>query len=101
MHDSSHAHEHPHEHAHTHAHEHTHSHEHSHSGFESIQQAEALMKYMLDHNRHHAEELHDVCHKLEDMGKAAAAEKLGQALHEYYHGNEHLAEALAALKEAE
>ena len=81
------------------AHEHTHSHEHSHSGFESIQQAEALMKYMLDHNRHHAEELHDVCHKLEDMGKAEAAAKLGEALHEYYHGNEHLAEALEALKE--
>ncbi len=97
MHDSHAAHEHP----HTHDHDHDHSHEHSHGGFDSIEQAVALMTYMLDHNKHHAEELHDVCHKLEDMGKAAAAEKLGQALHEYYHGNEHLAEALAALKEAE
>ena len=73
MHDSNHAHEHPHEHVHTHDHEHTHSHEHSHSGFESIQQAEALMKYMLDHNRHHAEELHELCHKLEASGKGEAA----------------------------
>ena len=99
MHDSSHAHDHPHEHAHTHAHEHTHSHEHSHSGFESIQQAEALMKYMLDHNRHHAEELHDVCHKLEDMGRAAAVEKLSSALDAYNAGNKALAQALEALEE--
>ncbi len=99
MHDSSHAHDHPHEHSHTHDHEHTHSHEHSHGGFESVQQAEALMKYMLDHNRHHAEELHDVCHKLEDMGFAAAAEKLGEALEAYNAGNDALAQALAALGE--
>ena len=99
MHDSSHAHDHPHEHAHTHDHEHTHSHEHSHSGFESIQQAEALMKYMLVHNRHHAEELHDVCHKLEDMGRSAAAEKLGKALEAYNAGNDALAQALGALGE--
>ena len=96
MHDSHGAHDH----AHTHDHEHAHSHEHSHGGFDSIEQAVALMTYMLDHNRHHAEELHDVCHKLEDMGKTEAAEKLGQALHSYTHGNEHLAEALEALKEA-
>ena len=99
MHDSNHAHEHPHEHSHTHDHEHPHSHEHSHEGFESVQQAQALMKYMLDHNRHHTEELHDVCHKLEDMGRAAAAEKLGAALAGYYAGNDALAQALAALEE--
>ncbi len=87
-----------------HEHEHEHTHPHTHGpipAFESMEQAEALMSYMLDHNRHHAEELHEVCHKLEDMGKLAAAEKLGQALHEYYDGNELLAQALAALREAE
>ena len=96
MHDSHSAHDHP----HTHDHEHGHSHEHSHGGFDSIEQAVALMTYMLEHYKHHAEELHDVCHKLEDMGKAEAAEKLGQALHEYYQGNEQLAGALEALKGA-
>lgn len=95
MHDSTHPHAHP----HTHDHTHEHSHEHSHGGFESIEQATALMTYMLDHNRHHAEELHDVCHKLEDMGKAAAAEKLGAALEHYNEGNALLAEALKALGE--
>ncbi len=95
MHDSNHPHAHP----HTHDHSHEHTHEHSHGGFESIEQATALMTYMLDHNRHHAEELHDVCHKLEDMGKTAAAEKLGGALERYYEGNALLAEALKALKE--
>ena len=89
----------PHEHPHTHEHTHEHSHEHSHGGFESLEQAVALMTYMLEHNRHHAEELHDVCHKLEDMGREAAAEKLGQALHDYYDGNDRLAEALTALRE--
>ena len=100
MHDSNHAHEHPHEHSHTHDHEHVHSHEHSHGGFESPEQAVALMKYMLEHNRHHAEELHEVCHKLEDMGRTSAAEKLGSALAAYHTGYDALAEALAALEEA-
>jgi hypothetical protein len=100
MHDSNHPHEHPHEHSHTHAREQVHSHEHSHGGFESVEQAAALMKYMLEHNRHHADELHDVCHKLEDMGRDAAAEKLGSALEAYNRGNDALAQALAALEEA-
>ena len=98
MHDSHQAHEHPHTHDHDHAHEHSHAH--SHGGFDSVEQAVAQMTYMLEHHRYHAEELHEVCHKLEDMGRAAAAEKLGQALHEYHHVTEHLAEALEVLKES-
>ena len=53
---------------------------------------------MLDHNRHHADELHDICHSLEDAGKAAAAEKLAEALHYFDHCNEYLAEAVALAK---
>ena len=48
-----------------HEHEHEHTHPHTHGpipAFESMEQAEALMSYMLDHNRHHAEELHDLAH---------------------------------------
>ena len=41
----------------------------------------ALLNYMLDHNRHHADELHDICHALEDEGKAEAAAALAEALH--------------------
>ncbi len=98
MHDSNHPHEHPREHSHTHAREQVHSHEHSHGGFESVEQAAALMKYMLEHNRHHADELHDICHSLEDAGKAAAAEKLAEALHYFDHCNEYLAEAVELAK---
>ena len=96
MHDSGHAHTHPHTHG-----EETHTHAHEHGGFESPEQARALMSYMLEHNRHHADELHEVCHKLEDMGKTAAAASLGAALEAYTHGNEHLEEALKAMQEAE
>ena len=101
MHDSHQAHEHPHSHEHPHDNEHAHGHEHSHGGFDSFEQAFALLTYLLEQNRRHAGELHDACHKLEDMSQAAAAEKLGRALHEYNHGNEHLAEALEALKAAQ
>ena len=84
---------------HEHEHEHTHPHEQGAiPGFESLDQAEALMSYMLDHNRHHADELHDICHSLEDAGKAAAAEKLAEALHYFDHCNEYLAEAVALAK---
>jgi hypothetical protein len=76
-------------------HEHSHPHEAPKEAGESL----ALLTYMLDHNRHHAEELHDVCHKLEDMGLAAAAEKLGAALEAYRTGNDALAQALDALEE--
>ena len=80
-HEHSHAHEHSHEHDHGHSHSHSHSHEHSHehghaAGFESVEQAQALMRYMLDHNRHHAEELHSVLHKLEADGNAEAVRRL-------------------------
>ena len=65
---------------HEHEHEHTHPHEHGAiPGFESLDQAEALMSYMLDHNRHHADELHE-------------------AVDAFHSGNELLAKALEALK---
>ena len=57
-----------------------------------------LLAHMLDHNRHHADELHDICHSLEDAGKAAAAEKLAEALHYFDHCNEYLAEAVELAK---
>ena len=84
-----------------HEHEHAHTHPHEHgpiSAFDSMEQAEALMSYMLDHNRHHAEELHELCHKLEASGKGDAAKLIDEAVEEFRSGNELLAKALEALK---
>ena len=84
---------------HEHEHEHTHPHEHGAiSGFESMDQAEALMSYMLDHNRHHADELHEVGHKRAHTGKEEAAKLLHEAVDAFNRGNELLAKALEALK---
>ena len=48
-------------------HSHEHSHEHTASSPEEVL---ALLKYMLEHNRHHAEELHDLAHQVpEDVDK--------------------------------
>ena len=60
----------------------------------------ALLNYMLDHNRHHADELHDICHALEDEGKAEAAAALTEALHAFDHGNDKLEKALELAKQA-
>ena len=86
---------------HEHEHEHGHGHVHTHgpvSAFDSIEQAEALMSYMLDHNRHHAEELHELCHKLAASGKSDAAKMIDEAVDCFSDGNELLAKALEALK---
>ena len=84
---------------HEHEHEHTHPHEHGAiPGFESLDQAEALMSYMLDHNRHHADELHEVGHKLAHSGKEEAAKLIHGAVDAFNKGNELLAKALEALK---
>ncbi len=86
---------------HEHEHEHGHGHVHTHgpiSAFDSIEQAEALMSYMLDHNRHHAEELHELAHDLSDEGRDAAAALLHEALELYEKGNEKLAQALDAAR---
>ena len=54
----------------THTHEHFHEHI---TAFESLDQAVALITYMLEHNKSHAEELHEICHKLEASGQNEAA----------------------------
>lgn len=107
IHGHEHEHEHLHEdgvvHSHSHVHEHSHSHSHEHEhpvqGFESLEQATALMGYMLEHNRHHAEELHELCHKLEADGKAEAAALIHQAVDCFGQGNDLLEQALTQLKE--
>lgn len=76
-------------------------HDHHHHGAPEAGKNLALLTYMLDHNRHHAEELHDLAHDLAEDGKAEAAALLHEALADFDRGNEKLAKALAAAKEAE
>lgn len=52
---------------------------------------------MIDHNRHHGEDLHELYHSLEKAGKSSAAALVSEAMHFYNHGNDKLAEALKLL----
>lgn len=87
-----------HEHEHTHDHAHTHAHTHGGGKPMTPEEVLALMSYMLDHNRHHADELHEICHALENEGKAEAAAVLAGALHDFDHGNDKLEQALRLTK---
>ena len=80
--------------------DHLQGHGHSHDELQPMSREEILklLSYMLDHNRHHAEELHEVCHKLDAGGKQAAAKLIHDAVDAFSAGNELLAKALEALK---
>ena len=80
--------------AHTHEHEHTHEHGHTHE-VHSPEETVALLTYMVGHNQHHAEELHELAHSVE----GEAQQLLHEAVVELTLGNENLAEALRILKE--
>ena len=115
MHDHDSLHEHLHQHTYTHSHPHEHGeghendHAHSHAGVGGTEhshgaaagtvagQTEALLRYMLEHNRHHADELHELAHRLEEEGQQSAANQLHEALHLFDAGNTRLEEALSAL----
>lgn len=83
-----HNHEHVHEHHHDHENEHCHEH-HSH------EEALALLTYMVGHNKHHTEELHDIAHSTD----GEAAQLLHEAVSQYTQANEKLEKALALLKD--
>lgn len=92
-------HEHQHTHAdgttHTHTHSHTHDHDHCHEhDHHSPEEALALLAYMVQHNRHHAEELHELAHSMEDE----PAQLIHDAILDFNLGNEKLDEALKLLK---
>lgn len=86
-------HTHTHDDGHCHCHE-EHEHEHKeHNANEDV----ALLKYMIEHNRHHNEDLHELYHSLDGAGKKEAAALVGEAMHFFDHGNEKLANALKLL----
>ena len=54
---------------------------------------------MLDHNRHHTEELHELFHALDDAGSYDAAGELETAMRYYNSGNDALENALDLAKQ--
>ena len=95
MHD--HPHDHEHDHDHPHGHEHPHDHEHSHDA-DGAGTLTAVLKYMLDHNIHHADELKGIAEKLRAQGQTTAADTLGESTALFDAANEKLATALALLQ---
>ena len=72
-----------------------HEHHHDHGqGPVSAEERLALLKYMLSHNAHHAEELHDLAHGTD--GKAA--ELLHEAVRDIEESNKKIEEALKLLE---
>ena len=80
---------------------HSHDHSHSHGQEVSAEERLALLKYMVQHNAHHAEELHGLTHRLEAMDQNNAAALLDMALDAFQQGNERLEAAIACLKKGE
>jgi hypothetical protein len=57
----------------------------------------ALLRYMCEHNRHHAEELVELAERLSASGKAEAAVCLTRAASAFEQGNSELEKALKAM----
>lgn len=57
----------------------------------------ALMRYMVNHNTAHANELAQLAEKLRAMGETAAAEQVLAAVSDFEKGNMRLSTVLAAL----
>lgn len=102
-------HSHPHTHDHDHNHDHTHPHDHceqsscascggcgEHTPKEELM---ALMKYMVNHNTAHANELADLAKKLGDMGDKTAYEQVMLAVSDFEKGNLRLSTILAAMQD--
>ena len=98
-----------HGHAHGHAHEHTHNHdivpseycggcESGCAGKKPGSEQEALLSYMLDHNKHHAAELADVAKKFRETGKEDVAVQIEKAIENFDKGNLYLSLALSLVK---
>ena len=109
----AHTHDHPHTHAdgttHTHPHEHEHAHAHDHGCPASCNsdcahcdvdpraEVVALMRYMVNHNTAHANELAQLAGRLKELGDELAYGQVMQAVSDFEKGNMRLSTVLAAL----
>lgn len=112
-HEGHHEHSHTHDgvtHTHEHHHDHDHHHEHDHHGcapsacascsgcqHSPKEELMALMKYMVNHNAAHANELAELAKKLGDMGDKTAYEQVMLAVSDFEKGNLRLSTILAAM----
>ena len=72
-----------------------HDHNHpEHAAASSPEEALALLNYMLDHNRHHAEELHDLAHCFDEV----SGDLIHQAVDKLGESNDLIEQALALIK---
>ena len=78
-------------------HSHEHDHEHCAACGGTSAETVALLTYMLDHNRHHADELHDLAHELD----GEARELVHAAVIDIESSNGKLARALKLIKTEE
>ena len=97
---------HCHGHSEGHTHEHTHDHEHHHEhcgacedGSKPANEQEALLAYMLDHNKHHAAELLEVAKKFREDGREDVAVQIEKAVENFDKGNMYLSLALSLVNE--
>jgi hypothetical protein len=58
----------------------------------------ALLKYMLSHNEHHAEEISGIENQLKEQGMDDAAKKISEAVEKFDEGNKLLSLALTLAK---
>ena len=112
-HDGVHAHEHTHDgvtHTHEHHHDHDHDHHHDHGcapeqcascggcgEHTPKEELVALMKYMVNHNTAHANELACLAKKLEELGDKTAYEQVMLAVSDFEKGNLRLSTILASM----
>lgn len=111
--DVTHSHAHTHEHGHEHEHDHEHcdcgcGHDHGHThdhcgcghdhGAQPKNEDEAVLAYMLDHNRHHAQELVAIAKHLREQGKEDVAKQIDKAVEDFEKGNMRLSIALSLLQ---
>jgi hypothetical protein len=101
-HEHEHSHEHSHgdvTHIHPHSHEEGHEHEHTHKHAGQPQDEDtAVLAYMLDHNRHHAQELAVIAKHLREQGKDEAAVQIEKGVEDFEKGNMRLSIALSLVQ---
>ena len=85
-----------HEHGHEHEHDHEHC-EHAHDG-QPKDEDTAVLAYMLDHNKHHAQELAVIAKHLREQGKEEAAAQVERGVEDFEKGNMRLSIALSLLQ---
>ena len=96
-----HAHEHHHHHHH-HSHCEEHHHDHGCAGCDGCddpkQELMALMRYMVNHNAQHANELAGLAKQLDTLGDHVAYEQVMQAVSDFEKGNLRLVTVLSSME---